>query len=202
MAGSIGLSRKRRTCPQSPWTDRAHRACADAMVARRDRPRDRPRNWAAASAAARCWEKFVGWASPPCRRSAAGATRARGRGNPPRAGALARISKSSTGARARDRPPPAWVAAAEPYVDDPLTDAGIPFSQRRSLLELSERTCRWPVGDPGSAAFFYCGAEPVAGKPYCAAHCARAYRPPDDATPRRPSARRRRAMLRYLGIWT
>ena len=101
----------------------------------------------------------------------------------------------------RDRPPPAWVAAAEPYVDDPLTDAGIPFSQRCSLLDLSECNCRWPVGEPGNAAFFYCGAEPVAGKPYCAAHCARAYRPPDEVVPRRPSARQRRCWAKNSGFW-
>jgi GcrA cell cycle regulator len=103
---------------------------------------------------------------------------------------------------ARRGPLPAWVLAAEPYVDDPRVDAGIPPWQRRSLLELSSTTCRWPVGDPAGPGFFYCGAEPLAGKPYCAAHCARARRPEPDAPPSAPSARRRRAMLRYSGIAT
>jgi GcrA cell cycle regulator len=73
--------------------------------------------------------------------------------------------------------PPSWVANAKPYIDDPLVDAGIPFSRRRSFLQLNCRTCRWPVGDPASADFFFCGAKPLQDKPYCAAHCARAYRP-------------------------
>src|SRR6185437_520135 len=32
----------------------------------------------------------------------------------------------------------------------------IPVEQRKTLLELSEKTCRWPVGDPGSSEFFFC----------------------------------------------
>jgi GcrA cell cycle regulator len=72
---------------------------------------------------------------------------------------------------------PAWVTDAAPYVDDPLVDADIPVPQRRSLLESSGDTCRWPVGDPARPGFFFCGAEPLKGKPYCAAHCARGYLP-------------------------
>lgn len=52
---------------------------------------------------------------------------------------------------------------------------GIPFEQRRSLLELTDQTCRWPVGDPRDPEFFFCGAEPVIGHPYCPCHCALAY---------------------------
>ncbi len=36
--------------------------------------------------------------------------------------------------------------------------------------------CQWPFGDPGHDNFHFCGQSPiVAGKPYCAEHCARAY---------------------------
>ncbi len=35
--------------------------------------------------------------------------------------------------------------------------------------------CSWPEGEPGTAAFRFCGRPAVAGKPYCAEHCARAY---------------------------
>lgn len=57
----------------------------------------------------------------------------------------------------------------------PVVDTEIPISQRCSILELSEHTCRWPVGDPGTPEFFYCGAEPIQGRSYCAAHHARAH---------------------------
>src|SRR5262245_66571076 len=35
-----------------------------------------------------------------------------------------------------------------------LADNIIPMGQRRTLLELTEETCRWPIGDPGQADFF------------------------------------------------
>ncbi len=41
------------------------------------------------------------------------------------------------------------------------------------------KSCQWPHGDPGTAAFHFCGAKALAGKPYCEAHCARAYRKKD-----------------------
>jgi GcrA cell cycle regulator len=71
---------------------------------------------------------------------------------------------------------PAWVRNATPYVDDPSVDADVPHWQRCSFLELSRSTCRWPVGDPARPDFFFCGADPLEGKPYCGAHWTRAYR--------------------------
>jgi GcrA cell cycle regulator len=71
---------------------------------------------------------------------------------------------------------PTWVVNAKPYIDDAGVDADIPHSQRRSFSELNGGTCRWPVGEPGQSNLFFCGAEPLPTKPYCAAHCARAYR--------------------------
>jgi hypothetical protein len=94
------------------------------------------------------------------------------------------------------------VTDATPYIDDPLVDTDIPPPQRRSFLELTSHTCRWPIGDPSNSDFFFCGAEPSQHKPYCAAHCARAYRPRQQMSRRAPSARRRRAMLKYRGIAT
>jgi GcrA cell cycle regulator len=62
---------------------------------------------------------------------------------------------------------------AEPQLIDNI----IPLGQRRSLLELTEETCRWPTGDPGSADFFFCGGQTVTGLPYCTYHSRVAYRP-------------------------
>lgn len=72
---------------------------------------------------------------------------------------------------------PSWVAAAQPYVDDPTVDAAIPIGQRRSLAELTDTTCRWPVGDPATESFFFCGAPSIRDAPYCAEHQQRAYAP-------------------------
>jgi len=46
-----------------------------------------------------------------------------------------------------------------------------------SLLELQQWHCRWPMGDPTSEDFGFCGNRPVAGLPYCPAHALMAYRP-------------------------
>jgi GcrA cell cycle regulator len=58
-----------------------------------------------------------------------------------------------------------------------LVDNVIPLGQRRTLLELSEETCRWPIGDPGNPDFFFCGGPTLTGLPYCAHHCRVAYQP-------------------------
>ncbi len=90
---------------------------------------------------------------------------------------------------------PPWVINAQPYAENPAVDANIPRAQRRALLDLDSHTCRWPIGDPAHAGFLFCGGEPVVGKPYCAAHCARAYRTqaqPTFHSRRQRGARRRR----------
>jgi len=45
----------------------------------------------------------------------------------------------------------------------------------KSLVDLSAHTCRWPIGDPKEPNFHFCGANAMAGKPYCAEHAAIAY---------------------------
>jgi len=62
----------------------------------------------------------------------------------------------------------------------------IPIGQRRTLLELTEATCRWPIGDPGSPDFFFCGGNVTTGLPYCAYHSRVAYQPPNARRDKRP----------------
>ncbi|MFL6796730.1 MAG: GcrA family cell cycle regulator [Xanthobacteraceae bacterium] len=66
-----------------------------------------------------------------------------------------------------------------------LVDNVIPMGQRRSLLELNEDTCRWPIGDPGSADFFFCGGQTLTSLPYCSHHSRVAYQPPNMRRDRR-----------------
>jgi GcrA cell cycle regulator len=56
----------------------------------------------------------------------------------------------------------------------------IPVGQRRTILDISEETCRWPIGDPGSSEFFFCGGNTIASLPYCAYHSRVAYQPAAD----------------------
>lgn len=65
----------------------------------------------------------------------------------------------------------------------------VPMGQRRTILELNEHTCRWPVGDPGSQEFYFCGGNTQAELPYCAYHSRIAYQPASDRRRPRPAAR-------------
>lgn len=43
------------------------------------------------------------------------------------------------------------------------------------MIELKERMCRWPSGDPKDEDFAFCGCETVTGLPYCEDHAKMAY---------------------------
>jgi GcrA cell cycle regulator len=47
-----------------------------------------------------------------------------------------------------------------------------------SLMELTNDTCRWPIGDVGAADFHFCGHPPKKDAPYRDSHCAVAYQKP------------------------
>ena len=49
------------------------------------------------------------------------------------------------------------------------------IADKTSLLDLSERICRWPMGHPGEPDFHFCGEAVNPGFPYCVEHCGRAY---------------------------
>ncbi len=44
-----------------------------------------------------------------------------------------------------------------------------------SILELSERICKWPIGHPGEENFHFCGEPSQPSHPYCSSHCLEAY---------------------------
>jgi len=50
-------------------------------------------------------------------------------------------------------------------------------AKRISLMELTERTCKWPIGDPATPDFWFCGLPVQQGKPYCEAHVGVAFQP-------------------------
>ena len=60
-----------------------------------------------------------------------------------------------------------------------------PVSRRLSISNLTERTCRWPIGDPSSEDFHFCGCDSEPGSPYCSYHSRIAFQP---ATQRRKVA--------------
>ena len=56
----------------------------------------------------------------------------------------------------------------------------IPIAQRCTILQLTDATCHWPVGDPAAADFFFCGGKTLTSLPYCAHHSRIAYQPVQD----------------------
>ncbi|MGB3176393.1 MAG: GcrA family cell cycle regulator [Albidovulum sp.] len=50
-------------------------------------------------------------------------------------------------------------------------------ARKISLMELTERTCKWPLGDPATEDFWFCGLTTQQGKPYCDAHVGVAFQP-------------------------
>jgi GcrA cell cycle regulator len=50
-------------------------------------------------------------------------------------------------------------------------------AKRLTLMELTEKTCKWPVGDPATPNFWFCGLPVQQGKPYCEAHVGVAFQP-------------------------
>lgn len=50
-------------------------------------------------------------------------------------------------------------------------------ARKITLMELTERTCKWPIGDPATEHFWFCGLPSQPGKPYCEAHVGVAFQP-------------------------
>jgi GcrA cell cycle regulator len=62
-------------------------------------------------------------------------------------------------------------------------------ARRLNLMQLTERTCKWPVGDPATDDFWFCGLGTVPGKPYCETHVAVAFQPMSARRDRRAGGR-------------
>ncbi len=66
----------------------------------------------------------------------------------------------------------------------------IPISERVTILELRESMCKWPLGDPTSPEFRYCGSPSPIGVSYCGPHARIAYQPVQDRRRERDRERR------------
>lgn len=104
-----------------------------------------------------------------------------------------RVKKAATSAPAKATPRPqrtvtASVGAtalaiqfdAEPVARQvlrPSENVVVPISRNLTLIQLTERTCKWPNGDPLSEEFSFCGNEAGENAPYCGYHSKVAYQP-------------------------
>ena len=70
--------------------------------------------------------------------------------------------------------------AYEAPVLKPIEEVLLPMSERVTIMELKESMCRWPLGDPATSEFRYCGGKSDAGATYCPYHSRMAYQPAQD----------------------
>lgn len=55
---------------------------------------------------------------------------------------------------------------------------GVSDTTMKAIMALREgEHCKWPIGDPKSNSFKFCGCAPIEGEPYCADHHKAAYEP-------------------------
>ncbi len=83
-----------------------------------------------------------------------------------------------------EAPEPVAIVSHRPAPDFPLplpTAAAAPValavSQRVTIMDLRDSMCRWPLGDPTTPDFRFCGARSITGLPYCTHHAEIAYQP-------------------------
>ena len=74
-------------------------------------------------------------------------------------------------AETREQPPKA------PAVTAASGEVAAPRFKCVTLMQLRESMCRWPLGDPATPEFRFCGARADMGMPYCGYHAQIAYQP-------------------------
>lgn len=74
---------------------------------------------------------------------------------------------------------PSPVKSAKKAAQKPKPAAKKPPKETKAkvitLLMLTDRICKWPIGHPDEATFHFCGIESAPGHPYCAEHAGMAY---------------------------
>ena len=82
--------------------------------------------------------------------------------------------------------------------EDFFQEIVVPTMRRVALAELGEDMCRWPLGDPLTPDFCYCGVATPQTTSYCAYHWRMAYQPERDR--RRERSRQQRAAIRHADL--
>ena len=58
-----------------------------------------------------------------------------------------------------------------------LLDKNFEPENPKKLTELTDDTCRWPIGHPYEKNFYFCGRKPLEKFPYCNLHVLYAFQP-------------------------
>lgn len=106
----------------------------------------------------------------------------------PRRSTRPTVAAIGNGAMATAEPSYAVMPRREPEPE--ASTEVMSIGQRVDIMMLTEKTCRWPIGDPGMEGFTFCGRKPCAGTPYCTSHARIAYMPAERRArhPRKESA--------------
>jgi len=75
-----------------------------------------------------------------------------------------------------------------PYIEQPGT---------ATVLTLGAHMCKWPIGDPSTADFTFCGRRAGDEGPYCVEHARVAYQPPQSKKKSGPTELAR-SLRRYI----
>ena len=96
------------------------------------------------------------------------------------------------------RAAPAKPKTVERKAPAPVRERSVPMDPatfglgKPTVSSIGANECKWPIGDPASADFHFCGQGAAGGKPYCAYHSQVAFQP---STGRRERARKQPAAL-------
>ncbi len=99
-------------------------------------------------------------------------------------------------ARTRNTAPVAKTTKSTPAVRReeapiaPIEPQKLPNGEFATVLTLTNKLCKWPIGDPAKPGFKFCGRGSTESSPYCKEHAAQAYQ---------PQSRRRRRPAPQLG---
>ena len=58
-----------------------------------------------------------------------------------------------------------------------LLDKNFEPENPKSLEDLTDQTCKWPIGHPNEEKFYFCGRKPEGEFPYCKLHVLYAFQP-------------------------
>ncbi|AWN50347.1 GcrA family cell cycle regulator [Methylobacterium sp. 17Sr1-1] len=98
-------------------------------------------------------------------------------GTAPAGGRRPRIEGESAAGETPSVVAPAPPALALYQTASPADTTALPESARVTIMELREFMCRWPMGDPSTPDFRFCGDRAITGLPYCTHHSRIAYQP-------------------------
>jgi len=116
----------------------------------------------------------------------------------------ARPSRPATSASSHAERPAVQPSArrAEPVIARPVISQPIvPYIEEpgtATVLTLGAKMCKWPIGDPSSDSFSFCGRRSDEGTPYCVEHARVAYQPSQKAKKRDSGTELSRSLRRYL----